>query len=128
MEYSRILVDTSIFIEFLRKRNKTKTELFKILDDIIITISTVTLFELFAGAIDEQKWKDVKEITDDLPIIPFSKEISENAAKIFQALKLKNKMIEFRDIFIAATAVTNDIPVKTINKKHFERIDSLIVF
>ncbi len=127
MEYSRILVDTSIFVEFLRKKNKTKTELFKIPDDTIISISTVTLFELFAGATDEQKWKDVKELTDDLSIMPFNKVISENAAKIFQILKRKNKIIEFRDIFIAATAVTNEIPIKTLNKKHFERIDNLIV-
>jgi tRNA(fMet)-specific endonuclease VapC len=128
MEYSRILVDSSIFIDFLRKKDKTKTELFKIPDETNITISTVTLFELFAGATDEQKWKDVRELTDDLPIIPFSKEISEEAAKISHELRKKNKMIEFRDIFIAATARNNEIPVKTINKKHFERINNLKVF
>ena len=127
MGHSRILVDTSVFIEFLRKHNKTNTELFKIPDSVIISISTVTLFELFAGAIDEHKWQDIKELTEDLPVIPFSKEISENAAKIFLKLRKKNKLIEFRDIFIAATAMTNGIPVKTLNKKHFGRIDDLIV-
>lgn len=127
MEHSRILVDTSIFIEFLRKQNKTNTELFKIPDSIIISISTVTLFELFAGATDEHKWQDIIELTEDLPVVPFSKEIAENAAKIFQKLKQKNKIIDFRDIFIAATGITKGIPVKTLNKKHFGRIDDLIV-
>jgi tRNA(fMet)-specific endonuclease VapC len=31
-------------------------------------------------------------------------------------------MIEFRDIFIAATAIVNEMPVKTLNLKHFQRI------
>ena len=127
MEYNRILIDTSIFIEFLRKKNKTKTELFKIPDGTIMYISTVTLFELFAGATDEQKWNDVKEITEDLLIISFDIEISKNAAKVVQQLRKKNKIIEFRDIFIAATALVNKLPVKTLNKKHFERVESLIV-
>ena len=127
MEYSRVLVDTSIFIEFLRKKNKTKTELYKIPNETIITISTVTLFELYAGATNKQKWADVKELTDGLPIISFSKEISEAAAKISHELRRKNKIIDFRDIFIAATALSKDIPVKTTNTKHFERIAVLIV-
>ena len=77
MEYSRILIDTSIFIEYLRKKNKKKTHLFKIPDPTIIVISAITL--------------------------------------------------EFRDIFIAATAITKKIPIKTLNKKHFIRINNLVV-
>lgn len=127
MEYNRIIVGTSVFIEFLRKKNKTKSELFKIPDETIIMISSVTLFELFAGATDKNKWKDVKDLTDDLFIIPFDKEIAEVAAKIMNDLREKNKMNEFRDIFIAATAFKFGLPVKTINKKHFERVSDLIV-
>jgi len=40
-------------------------------------------------------------------------------------LRQQNKMIEFRDIFIAATCLVNDLPVKTLNLKHFERIDGI---
>jgi len=36
-------------------------------------------------------------------------------------------MIEFRDIFIAATCIVNDLPVRTLNKKHFDRITGLHV-
>lgn len=102
--------------------------MFKIPNETIITVSTVTLFELYAGATDEQKWEDVKKLTDGLPIISFSKEISEQAAKIYHELRRKNKILEFRDIFIAATAMSKEMPVKTMNKKHFERIVGLTVF
>jgi len=36
-------------------------------------------------------------------------------------------MIEFRDIFIAATCMVNNLPVKTLNKKHYDRIEGLSV-
>lgn len=34
-------------------------------------------------------------------------------------------MIDSKDLFIAATAIAHSLPVATINKKHFERIESL---
>jgi predicted nucleic acid-binding protein len=40
-------------------------------------------------------------------------------------LRKENLLIEFRDIFIAATCLVNHLPIKTINKKHFERIKGL---
>ena len=29
------------------------------------------------------------------------------------------------DLFIAATAITHNLPIATLNRRHFERIDSL---
>ena len=37
----------------------------------------------------------------------------------------KNKMIDLADIFIGATALANEIPIATLNYKHFERIANL---
>ncbi len=34
-------------------------------------------------------------------------------------------VIEMRDIFIGATAVVYDMPLATLNKEHFERIEKL---
>jgi predicted nucleic acid-binding protein len=127
MEYSRILVDTSIFVEYLRNKKKEKTILFNIPNETILFISTVTLFELYAGANDEQKWNDVKLLTEDLPILPFTTDLAEFAAKIFQDLKKRNQIIEFRDIFIASTAIMNDLPIQTLNIEHFNRINGLVI-
>jgi predicted nucleic acid-binding protein len=77
------------------------------------------------GATSPQKWIDVKTLTDDIPVLLFTKTISEKAAIIYQELKKENKIIEFRDIFIAATAMVHDLPVLTRNKKHFARVKGL---
>jgi len=51
--------------------------------------------------------------------------IAINAAKIFQHLKRQSKTIELRDILIAATAMVNSLPIVTLNRKHYERIEGL---
>jgi predicted nucleic acid-binding protein len=37
----------------------------------------------------------------------------------------KNTLIEFRDILIASSSIAHNIPLATLNLKHFERIDDL---
>ena len=73
------------------------------------------------------KVKDIKILTEDLPILSFNEDAASQAAEIYHYLRHKNKMIEFRDIFIAATCIVNNLPVKTLNKKHFDRIPGLII-
>ena len=55
MENRRMVIDTGIFIEYLRAKNKTKTILFNIPEDVEIYISAVTLYELLMGATSEEK-------------------------------------------------------------------------
>ena len=125
MENRKVVVDTSVFIEFLRAKDKTQTTLYQIPDSTNICISSVTLYELLMGATDESKAKDVSALTNDLIILSFSESIAKEASLIYHKLRKQNKMIEFRDIFIAATCIINGMPIVTLNKKHFERIKDL---
>jgi predicted nucleic acid-binding protein len=127
MGSSGMVVDTNIFIEFLRAKDKTKTVLFQIPDDEQIYISSVTLYELLMGAYTTNKVNDIKILTEDIPVLPFNEDVASKAAEIYHQLRQKNKMIDFRDIFIAATCIVNNLPIKTINKKHYDRIIGLSV-
>jgi predicted nucleic acid-binding protein len=122
-----MVVDTSIFIEYLRAKDKKKSQLFSIPDSTQLYISSVTMYELLMGATDENKQKDIKLLTEDLPVLPFDESVSRKAAEIYHQLRLENNMIEFRDIFIAATCLVFELPLITLNKKHFQRIKGLNV-
>ena len=122
-----MVVDTSIFIEYLRAKDKKKSTLFAIPDATQLYISSVTMYELLMGATDENKQKDIKLLTEDLPVLPFNEGVSRKAAEIYHQLRLENNMIDFRDIFIAATCLVFELPLKTLNKKHFERIKGLSI-
>lgn len=59
--------------------------------------------------------------------LPFHDQIAIEAARIFQHLRKNGSMIEFRDIFIAASAIVNNLPLKTLNTKDFSRISGLVL-
>jgi tRNA(fMet)-specific endonuclease VapC len=42
-------------------------------------------------------------------------------------LRKKGAIIDDIDILISATCLINDLPIITYNKKHFDRIDGLVV-
>jgi predicted nucleic acid-binding protein len=122
-----MVIDSSIFIEYLRAKDKKSASLFQILDEETLFISSVTLYELFIGATNETKWNDIMVLTEDLTVLPFSDEVAIEAARIYHNLKKANTMIEFRDIFIAATCKAYNLPIKTLNKNDFKRVPGLKV-
>jgi tRNA(fMet)-specific endonuclease VapC len=79
------------------------------------------------GAFTPDKVNDIKILTEDITVLPFNEEVAKKAAEIYHQLRQKNKIIEFRDIFIAATCMVNYFPIKTLNKKHYDRIKGLSV-
>ena len=125
MEYSGMVIDTNVFIEYLRTKDKVHSVLSNIPADINLFITSISLYELLMGATNETKLIDVKLLTEDLTILPFDEAASKEAGKIFHDLRKSNKIIEFRDIFIGAICKTNNLPIKTLNKKHFNRIKGL---
>jgi len=125
METGNLLIDTSILIDYLRKKNKRGSQLYKIVGSYHLFVSAVTLFELFAGAKDEQKLSDVNYVLEYVEILPFTEDTAKTAGEIYLKLREQNKIIETKDLFIGATALSHDLPVMTLNRKHFERIEAL---
>jgi len=83
------------------------------------------VYELMMGATNDQKKKDVEVLLEGVSVLPFDEEVSMKASEIYHNLRRRNLMIEFRDIFIAATALVFQLPIKTLNKDHFQRIETL---
>jgi len=125
MENEVVLLDTSILIEYYRKKDKSKSVLVHLFQTYsIFAISAVTHFEIYTGASNDQIdfWN---EFFQEITVLPFNAEISREAADIDAALKKKRKQIAVPDLFIAATAIYHNIPLVTLNKKHFERVDQI---
>ena len=125
MATSRLLIDTSILIEHLRKQNKQKSALYNIVNNYELYTSTVVEFELYTGATDSQKRRDIQEILAWCTVLPLTSDVAQAAATIYQQLKAKNQLIEIRDILIAATAIAHTLPLMTLNTGHFTRISTL---
>lgn len=122
-----MVVDTNVFIQHLRDKDKSKSLLAGLSKKEQIFITSITLFELLIGATNLKKEEDINKLTNGIPVLALDEISSRIAAKIYLDLKAQNKIIEFRDILIAAICIKNGFTLKTLNKKHFERIDELLL-
>jgi len=120
-----VLADTSILIDLFRKSDKTNSKFVQLaLQGYQFQISAISEYEVYSGATISQLpfWDDLLE---KINVLPFDKNVVQQAVIINRQLKLKRKQIDLADLFIAATAITNNLPFATLNRKHFERIDTL---
>ena len=120
-----IMVDTSILIDFYRKTNKNNTIWISLVrQEYEFAISTITKYEIYAGATQGQMefWDKVLQA---ISILPFDEDCVGAAVNINTDLKRKRKLIDVADLFIAATAIANNLSFVTLNRKHFDRIDNL---
>jgi len=122
----KILLDTSILIDFLRLKDKEKTLLYKISEEELY-ISIITHTELFAGkSVWEKKEarRELEELFSGMEILPLTLEISESAGKI----KSKNKNLSLLDCIIGATAICSKMELVTLNIKDFSDISGINFF
>ena len=120
-----IVVDTSILIDHFRKSVKANSKLVALYDEgYEFCISAVTEFEIYSGASNQQVgyWQ---EFLRNIQVLSFDRNAVEQAVKIYNSLKRKSKQVDTADLFIAATALSNNLSIATLNRKHFERIDGL---
>jgi tRNA(fMet)-specific endonuclease VapC len=122
----KFLLDTSVIIDFLRRKDKEETLFYKLSGEDI-SISVITHTELFAGKSvweKEEIHKMLNDLFEGVTIIPLSEEISEKAGFI-RALGQSNTLI---DSIIGATAVVSESTLVTLNKKDFEKIEEIVLF
>ena len=125
MENKIVLVDTSILIDLFRKTDKTNSALIALVrNGYIFIISAVTEYEIYCGAslIQTNFWEDFLRKTE---VLLFDKKVARIAVEINYDLKRKSKQIAIPDLFIAATAIANNLMFATLNKKHFNRVVGL---
>ncbi len=127
MDNRKILIDTSVIIDYLRKTNKPKALLWNLRSNYDCFMSTITVFELLAGANTDEKKDDIQKIVKWIEPVSFDKRTAEVAAWFYQDLKKINQGIEFRDIFIAATAYCFNYSLATMNIKHYSRIKEVVL-
>ena len=122
-----ILVDTSILILSYRKTIKANAAWVTLIEKgYEFWISVITKHELYSGATQSQIafWDS---ILASISIISFDESCVDTAVQINAVLKQKRKQIDLADLFIAATAIASNLPIATLNKKHFDRIDGLSI-
>lgn len=120
---SKVLLDTSVIIDFLRRKDKSDTLFYKLLKEELY-VSIVTHTEIYSGRSVWEKTevkKEVEQLFSSLGILPLVNEISVSAGKI----KAVNYNRTILDCIIGTTALYYDLVLATLNRKDFEDIKGI---
>lgn len=116
-------VDSTVLIEHYRARDKTSTFLFRLSQTHTVNVPSIVQYEVLRG--DRSKDDFWLNYFANKTVLPFNNSCATTAASIYTTLKANNQLIGAEDILIAAIALTHNLPLATINTKHFSRVDNL---
>ena len=125
MEITKILIDACVLIEHFRSKKKENTLFEKFLQQRQrLYVSAVAKYEVLSGTY-ERDLSEWQRIFENITVLAFDDTTIMTARDVYRQLKQDRKLIDTSDILIAATAIVNDLPLATLNRHHFERIQDL---
>jgi tRNA(fMet)-specific endonuclease VapC len=120
----KLLLDTSVIIDFLRIKDKSESLFYKLVSEgSKFSISIVTHTELYSG---KSIWEN-KIASDELEIIFENMEIANLTREIsITAGEIRAKYdLDLIDAIIASTAIQLKVPLATLNFKDFFQVKNL---
>lgn len=131
MNKNGYIMDTDVFISFLRGKNpelKSKIELLSE-QDIPLYMSVISLGELYLGAFkSENPPKNlflVNTLKEKVELLDLTEDIAMLYGEIEAVLEKAGQVIGDFDVLIASTAIQYDLTLVSGNARHFQRIIKL---
>lgn len=118
-----ILIDTSVWIEALKKGGSVKAvnRVKKAIDDNSAAITGLIMMELLTGARSKKKYDTLKSDMEALNYLKTTEEIWSKASEIAFILKRKGVNVPNTDVIIAAISIIYKCTLIHLDK-HFEFI------
>ena len=117
----KVLVDTSAWIEFFRKREPHFGAVATLIDEDRICCVGLVLAELIQCAKSEKELKVFSDFPSVFAFLPEDARLWAEAGRLSRMLRGKGRTIGLSDCFIAAAAISADVSVYTLDA-HFESI------
>jgi len=122
----RILVDTSVWVEYFRGGNpKLSARLDELIEKGRICIPAIVLAELIQGAKTEPERRTVEDLKDAFTVIDQKEDTWIEAGKLSYNLRRKGKSIHLTDCYIAIIARENGCAILT-GDTHFRDIGEIL--
>jgi tRNA(fMet)-specific endonuclease VapC len=112
-----VIFDTTILIEISKGNNEVKQKVVE-MSPSIIYISTITAAEFIVGARDKSDMLKIKRHLDNYTFLSINEGIDTIFLDLFTFYALSHRP-GIADMLIAASALYYELPVYTLNKKHF---------
>ena len=122
-----VLVDTSVWIEFLRKDGdpRYRARLSQLIDDNRVALCGLILAELLKGARSDKEYQDLEERLAALVYLETPESLWKKSGRNASLLLRKGIQVPMTDLIIAFIGLENKIPVFH-NDKHFRILQKYI--
>ncbi|MFH1981736.1 MAG: type II toxin-antitoxin system VapC family toxin [Pseudomonadota bacterium] len=125
----KYMLDTNICIYLIKQKPAVVLERFRQTDISEISISSITLSELFYGVSKsskpEQNLMALTQFAAPLEIMPFGGEAAQYYGDLRTHLEIQGTPIGSLDMLIAAHAISLSSTLITNNEKEFNRVPNL---
>ena len=121
----KVLVDTSIMVDPLRGVAKSMGWIDGIKPENRL-LSFITIAELIAGCRNKNEQKKVNHELKEYEVIYLSSKCCKLGLEWYKNFHLSHG-VGFLDCLIAATAYEANIPIATLNDKHFKQLTDISV-
>lgn len=125
VEAPKIIVDTDVIIDYLKKRQPGAQLLKNAYRKYRLHVTSITVYELMYGVQKSGKTGLISRLLRHVTVIPFDEAAAKKAASLHHALTSKGQDIGIKDAFIAAMCDVHKLPLLTRNVRHFSRIPGL---
>jgi tRNA(fMet)-specific endonuclease VapC len=118
------IADTDVLVDFLRGIGEAERIRIELQTGRLYT-TTITAFELWAGAGSHQQIAAVETLLGALSILPLDVSSARRAGEIQRNLARKGENIGMADSLISGICLEHEATLLTRNRKHYERVPGL---
>ena len=118
---AKVLVDTSVWIEFFRKHEPYHGIVTQLMDEERVVCCGVILAELMQGARSDKELAVLEDFLQVFTFIPEPPEVWAAAGKLSCKLRRKGLTTGLSDCFIAVAAASSGVQVATLDS-HFDAL------
>lgn len=126
MSADRILIDTSVWIEYFRSKSSSVAQkVDRILEEDEVYVPKIIIAELMQGSKSIKELSIIEDFLDAFHIIDQKEDSWIKAGSLSYKLKKKGKNINLFDCYIAVIAQEYGCTIFSLNR-HFKEMQSLI--
>lgn len=122
-EEALVLCDTNIIIEFYKENSSILAEL-KTIGQKNVVVSIITAGELLYGAFNKKELNQINRDLAHLHLLHLDSSVCACFMELMSKYSLSHNLT-LPDGLIAATALTENIPLYTLNSKDFKYINGI---
>lgn len=126
MSVERVLVDTSVWVDYFRGNTPLVSEkMDRLLSEAVVCVPKIVLAKLLQGAKSDREVSAIEDFLEAFTIIDQGPDTWIKAGRLSRRLKSRGKTIHLTDCYIAVIAEESRCALLTLDE-HFREISKLL--